>query len=88
MNWTMDQRKRMTVLPRTRPKAMARPLLQAGTPCNLRISVFPSHPRRIESTYEEQLKTHREKIGELVLQIDILKKATELLSEDENSSLE
>jgi transposase-like protein len=47
-----------------------------------------SHPRKIESAYEEQLKTHREKIGELVLQIDLLKKAKELLFEEENSSSE
>jgi len=47
-----------------------------------------SHPKRMESAYEEQLKSHREKIGELVLQIDILKKAKQLLSGEENSSSE
>jgi transposase-like protein len=47
-----------------------------------------SHPKRMESAYEEQLKSHREKIGELVLQIDILKKAKQLLSGEEDSSSE
>ena len=47
-----------------------------------------SHPKRMEAAYEEQLKSHREKIGELVLQIDILKKATQVLSGEENSSTE
>ena len=42
----------------------------------------------MESAYEEQLKSHREKIGELVLQIDILKKAKQLLSGEEDSSSE
>jgi transposase-like protein len=28
-------------------------------------------PRNTESVYEEELKAHREKIGELVLQIDV-----------------
>jgi len=40
----------------------------------------------VHTEYEEQIKAHREKIGELVLQIDVLKKAKEVLSEDENSS--
>lgn len=47
-----------------------------------------SHPKRVEAEHEQQIKAHREKIGELVLQIDVLKKAKELLSEDENSSSE
>jgi hypothetical protein len=40
--------------------------------------------------YEEELKAHQEKIGELVLQIDVLKKAEKLVedSEEENSSSE
>jgi transposase-like protein len=49
-----------------------------------------ANPRNAESAYEEELKAHREKIGELVLQIDVLKKAKKLLedSEEENSSSE
>ncbi|MGI6398404.1 MAG: transposase [Desulfomonilia bacterium] len=47
-----------------------------------------SHPKRAEAEHEQQIKAHREKIGELVLQIDVLKKTKELLSEDENSSSE
>jgi len=49
-----------------------------------------ANPRNAESAYEEELKAHREKIGELVLQIDVLKKAKKLLedSEAENSSSE
>ena len=47
-----------------------------------------SNPKRVHSEYEEQIKAHREKIGELVLQVDVLKKAREVLSEDENSSVE
>ena len=47
-----------------------------------------SHPKRAEAEHEQQIKAHREKIGELVLQIDVLKKTRELLSEDENSSSE
>lgn len=45
-------------------------------------------PKRMESAYEAELKAHREKIGELVLQIDVLKKAKKILedSEDESSS--
>ena len=45
-----------------------------------------NNPKRVQSEYEEQIKVQREKIGELVLQIDVLKKAKEVLSEDENSS--
>lgn len=47
-----------------------------------------NNPKRVHSAYEEQIKAHREKIGELVLQVDVLKKAKEVLSEDENSSVE
>ncbi|HRZ77893.1 MAG TPA: helix-turn-helix domain-containing protein [Bacteroidales bacterium] len=47
-----------------------------------------NNPKRVHSEYEEQIKAHREKIGELVLQVDVLKKAKEVLSEDENSSVE
>jgi len=49
-----------------------------------------ANPRNAESVYEEELKAHREKIGELVLQIDVLKKAKKLMedSEEENSSSE
>ncbi len=48
------------------------------------------NPKNVESAYEEELKAHREKIGELILQIDVLKKAKKLLedSEEENSSSE
>ena len=48
------------------------------------------NPKNAESAYEEELKAHREKIGELVLQIDVLKKAKKVLedSEEENSSSE
>ena len=45
-----------------------------------------NNPKRVQTEYEEQIKVQREKIGELVLQIDVLKKAKEVLSEDENSS--
>jgi transposase-like protein len=45
-----------------------------------------NNPKRVHSEYEEQIMAHREKIGELVLQIDVLKKAKEVLSKDENSS--
>jgi transposase-like protein len=44
-----------------------------------------NNPKRVHSEYEEQIKAHREKIGALVLEIDVLKKAKEVLSEDENS---
>ncbi len=48
------------------------------------------NPKNAESAYEGELKAHREKIGELILQIDVLKKAKKLLedSEEENSSSE
>jgi transposase-like protein len=48
------------------------------------------NPKNAESAVEEELKAHREKIGELVLQIDVLKKAKKLMedSEEENSSSE
>ena len=42
-------------------------------------------PKSLKSGYELQLKAHREKIGELVLQIDVLKKAKAILSEEESS---
>lgn len=45
-----------------------------------------ANSRRIESVYEEELKAHREKIGELVLQIDVLKKAKRILEEPEEES--
>jgi transposase-like protein len=45
-----------------------------------------NNPKRVQAEYEDQMKVQREKIGELVLQIDVLKKAKEVLSEDENSS--
>lgn len=41
-----------------------------------------NNPNRVQSEYEEQIKAHREKIGELVLQIEFLKKAKDVLSED------
>lgn len=47
-----------------------------------------THPRSIEAVYQKELKRHREKIGELVLQIDVLKKAERMLSEEESSSFE
>ena len=49
-----------------------------------------ANPRNAESAYKEEIKAHREKIGELVLQIDVLKKAKKVLedSEEENSSSE
>jgi hypothetical protein len=49
-----------------------------------------ANPKNAESLYEEELKAHREKIGELVLQIDVLKKAKKILEEpeEENSSSE
>ncbi len=48
------------------------------------------NPKKVESVYEDELKAHREKIGELVLQIDVLKKAKKILEEPEggNSSSE
>ena len=49
-----------------------------------------ANPRTAESAYEGELKAHREKIGELVLQVDVLKKAKKLLEDpgEENSSSE
>jgi transposase-like protein len=49
-----------------------------------------ANPKNAESMYEEELKAHREKIGGLVLQIDILKKAKKILEDsvEENSSSE
>jgi len=49
-----------------------------------------ANPKNAESAYEEELKAHREKIGELVLHIDVLKKTKKLLedSEEESSSSE
>ena len=47
-----------------------------------------THPRSIGAVYQKELKRHREKIGELVLQIDVLKKAERMLSEEESSSFE
>lgn len=44
-----------------------------------------TNPWSLESAHESQLKAHREKIGELVLQIDVLKKAKAILSEEESS---
>jgi hypothetical protein len=32
-----------------------------------------NNPKRVHSEYEVQIKAHREKIGELMLQIDVLK---------------
>ncbi len=48
------------------------------------------NPKNAESSVEEELKAHREKIGELVPQIDVLRKAKKLLedSEEGNSSSE
>ncbi len=43
------------------------------------------NPKSLEAAHESQLKAHREKIGELVLQIEVLKKAKASLSEEENS---
>ena len=47
-----------------------------------------SNPRNIEALYQKELRKHREKIGELVLQIDVLKKAKAILAEEENSCCE
>jgi len=44
-----------------------------------------SNPKNVEAIYQKEIKRHREKIGELVLQIDVLKKAKASLSEEENS---
>jgi hypothetical protein len=45
-----------------------------------------ANPKKVESVYEDELKAHREKIGELVLQIDVLKKAKKILEEPEEGS--
>lgn len=42
-----------------------------------------SNPKKIEALYEGELKAHREKIGELVLELDVLKKAKRILEEPE-----
>jgi transposase-like protein len=42
-----------------------------------------ANPKKVESAYEDELKAHREKIGELVLQIDVLKKAKKILEDPE-----
>ena len=47
-----------------------------------------TNPKNAAEIHEAQLKQHREKIGELVLQIDVLEKAKKLLAGDENSSSE
>ncbi|HNY64185.1 MAG TPA: helix-turn-helix domain-containing protein [Deltaproteobacteria bacterium] len=39
-----------------------------------------SHPKNVAAEHDQQFKVHKEEIGELVLQIDVLKKAKELLS--------
>jgi len=44
-----------------------------------------TNPKSVEASHESDLKAHREKIGELVLQIDVLKKAKAILSEEESS---
>lgn len=36
-----------------------------------------ANPKKVESIYEEELKAHREKIGELVLQVDVFEKGQE-----------
>ena len=46
------------------------------------------HPKRPETDNKQQVKANRNKMGKLVLEIDVLKKAKELLSEDESSSSE
>ncbi|WP_148045724.1 hypothetical protein [Desulfosoma caldarium] len=43
------------------------------------------NPKSVEAVYQKELKRHREKIGELVLQIEVLKKAEAILSEEESS---
>ena len=47
-----------------------------------------ANPKNAAEIHEAQLKQHREKIGELVLQIDVLEKAKKLLAGDEISSSE
>ena len=45
-----------------------------------------SKPKKLEAMYEEQLRLHREKIGEMTLQIDVLKKAKKILEDTEDES--
>jgi len=45
-----------------------------------------ANPKKVETVYEEEVKAHREKIGELVLEIDVLKKAKKILEEPEEES--
>jgi len=45
-------------------------------------------PKSVEAIYQKELKKHREKIGELVLQIDVLKKTKTIAAEEENSCCE
>ena len=42
------------------------------------------NPKSMEAVYQKELKRHREKIGELVLPIDVLKKAEAILNEEES----
>ena len=42
------------------------------------------NPKSMEAVYQKELKRHREKIGELVLQIEVLKKAEAILSEEKS----
>ena len=46
-----------------------------------------ANPKKVETVYDEELKAHREKSGELVLQSDVLKKAKRILKEPEEESL-
>ncbi|WP_281273157.1 transposase [Desulfosoma caldarium] len=43
------------------------------------------NPKSAEAVEQKELKRHREKIGELVLQIEVLKKAETILNEEESS---
>ncbi len=45
-------------------------------------------PKSMEAIYQNELKGHREKIGELMLEIDALKKAEAILSKEEASRAE
>ena len=47
-----------------------------------------AHPKSIEAIYQRELDRHRERIGELVLQMDVLKKAETILGEEQSSSFE
>ncbi|ROQ90125.1 transposase-like protein [Desulfosoma caldarium] len=42
------------------------------------------HPKSVEAVEQKELKQHRERIGEMVLQIEVLKKAEAILSEEES----